>query len=540
MYVDHIRHTVWDQLRQRDFRAFAGILTAAVFQQAAERASVSLGQGPLSLTVLVWLAIACALHPTKSFAAVLGLALKLLQNDPRWHPDALLPKPTTPQKPPVRKARRRRRGAQASPARSPHSSSSRAARARRSRHDPRGDGDPLHVSPAAFTQARQAMPWAFWVALIVILSERFEDQHGPTVHFRDFRLLALDGTKLDLDRWADLRRRAGAAANGKALSAPRARLVLLEFPLARLPIRFDLVPYTVGELTAAEPLWDGMRCGDLLLIDRGFWSYGLFRRIQQRRADFAIRLKSGVSCRTVRSLGPGDRLAHWEPTKAQREGDDAGPPVLKLRLIDYQIQGFRPSTLVTSVLDPQLISRDEWIRLATVDPAGRVLKPAGLYHRRWEVETTFLELKVTQGMAGSFRSRTTEGIAYEVAGHLLLYTLIRLLMAEAAARQGISPLRLSFTGALEEVRDMKESLLKSSPRHSQRVLRPRLLELVGSHRVPYRPNRHGPRPGDTRAKTDKHGKKQPPHKLSRRVRSIALKESLAGDDASRPRVASYF
>ena len=56
--------------------------------------------------------------------------------------------------------------------------------------------------------------------------------------------------------------------------------------------------------------------------------------------------------------------------------------------------------------------------------------------RRWEIETTFAELKVTQGMAGSFRSRTTEGIAFEVAGHLLLYTLIRLLMAEAAARSG--------------------------------------------------------------------------------------------------------
>jgi hypothetical protein len=179
---------------------------------------------------------------------------------------------------------------------------------------------------------------------------------------------------------------------------------------------------------------------------------------------------------------------------------------------------------VTSVLDPKLISREEWIRLATVDQAGRVLQPAGLYHRRWEIETTFLELKKTQQMAGSFRSRTTEGIAYEVAGHLLLYTLIRLLMAEVAAQQGIAPLRLSFKGALEEVRDMKESLLKSSQRHSQRVLRPRLLELIGSHRVPYRPNRHSARPHDTRSKTDRHGKKQPPHKISRRIGSIVLED----------------
>src|SRR5258708_35234728 len=94
MFVDPIRHTVWDQLRQRDFRAFAGFLTAEVFQEAAARAGVALGGGPLGLMVLVWLGIACALHPTTSFAAVLGLALKLVRNDPRWHPDTCLPKPT--------------------------------------------------------------------------------------------------------------------------------------------------------------------------------------------------------------------------------------------------------------------------------------------------------------------------------------------------------------------------------------------------------------------------------------------------------------
>jgi hypothetical protein len=312
--------------------------------------------------------------------------------------------------------------------------------------------------------------------------------------------------------------------------------VLLELPLVRLPLRFELVPYGVGERTAAAPLLDVVRRNDLLLIDRGFWSYGLFRQVQHRGAAFAIRLISGVKCQTLRSLGPGDRLARWTPTKAQREGDDAAAPALELRLIAYQIKGFRPSTLVTSVLDPKRISREDWIRLAEVDRAGRVLAPAGLYHRRWEIETTFLELKKTQGMAGSFRSRTTEGIADEVAGHLLLYTLIRLWMAQTAAGLGISPLRLSFQGALEETKDLGGSLLVSSPEHVERVLRPRLLERIASHQVPYRPNRHFPRPHDTKAKTDRHGQKQPPHKQSPTIRTIVMKDSSSQiDDASRLR-----
>lgn len=506
MFVDHNRHYAWDKLRQRDFRIFAPFLTDQVFGQAAYYAGVGLGGGPLGLVVLVWLGINAALHRGKSFSNLLIATLKRLRNDPRWDPVNLLPP-----------------GTEATP--TPNNRTARKARARlgkaRSKHDPHGAGDPFQVSDPAFTQARQAMPWAFWVALVAILAERFEHDHRALVGFRGFRVLALDGTTLELDRWTDLRTRAGAAANGKALSSPRARLVLLEMPLARLPLHFNLVPYAVGERTAAAPLLDAVRRNDLLLIDRGFWGAGLFGQIIHKDAFFAIRLMSGVTFSTLRRLGAGDQLARWTPTKRQGDADEMTPEWFDLRLIRSQIKGFRPSTLVTSVTDPARISREEFIRIATVDEAGVVLEP-GLYHRRWEIETTFFELKVTQGMAGSFRSRTTEGIAFEVGGHLLLYTLVRLVMAEAASAAGISPLRLSFAAALGEVNDMGQSLLTASRRHAERTLRPRLVELIGSHRVPLRPGRHYPRPNDTKPKTDKHGKKQPPHKVDRTIHRIVM------------------
>ena len=515
MFVDHSRHYSWDKLRQRDFRIFAPLLTDQVFEQAAYYAGVGLGGGPLGLVVLVWLGINAALHRDKSFSDLLSLTLKILRNDPRWSPDKLLPPrcETTP-------TSNNRKG--------------RRAKTRvdkvRSQHDPRGAGDPFQVSASAFTQARQAMPWAFWVALVAILAERFEHDHRDLVRFRGFRVLALDGTTLELDRWADLKDRAGAAANGKALSSPRARLVLLEMPLARLPLHFHLVPYHVGERTAVQPLLDAVRRNDLLLIDRGFWGAGLFGQIIHKEAFFAIRLMSGVTFQTIRRLGTGDQWARWTPTKRQDDADEMTPTRFDLRLIGYQIKGFRPSTLVTSVTDPAQISREELIRIATVDEAGVVLEP-GLYHRRWEIETTFFELKVTQGMAGSFRSRTTEGIAFEVGGHLLLYTLVRLLMAEAASAAGISPLRLSFAEALGEVNDMSQSLLRASRRHAERTLRPRLVALIGSHRVSFRPGRHYPRPNDTKPKTDKHGKKQPPHKVDRTIHTIIMDKG-ADEDGS--------
>jgi len=487
MFVDPTKQDVWDKIRQRDFRTFAPWLSREVIEQAALCAGVALGAGPLCLFVLVWLAIACALHPTRSFASVLGLALKLMRNDPAWDPAAFAPKDSTAGRPPRRNVKPR------------------------SKHDPHGSGDPFQLSSSAFTQARAAMPWAFWVALILILAQRFEQQHSDLIHFKRFRLLALDGTCLELDHWGDLMERAGTSKNGKGLPTPQARLLLLQLPLVRLPVRFELVPFSIGERTVASTILEALRRDDLVLIDRGFWSYGLFCQIGHSQANFAIRKMNGVVFKTIASLGAQDRLVQWTPSDPQWKDQDL-PASIRLRVITYQIRGFRPSAVVTSVRDPKEISRDEFVRLATVDQAGRVLDP-GLWHRRWEIETTLSEIKVTQGMDGSFRSRTTEGIAFEVAGHLLLYFLMRCQIVEAALAVGVPPLRLSYKGALEDVQDMQESLLKANERAAQRVLLPRLLEQIGSHVVPFRPGRHYPRPHDTKVKDKGKGKKQIPSKL---------------------------
>jgi hypothetical protein len=262
MFVDHIRHDVWNKLRTRDSRLFAAFLTPQVFEKAAARAGVRLGNGPLCLPNLVWLGVMAALNTTKNFAAVLTLALKLLRNAPDWDPRRFADPPHRPRPAPAKDR-------------------CRAARHRRSRHDPRGDGDPFRVSPQAFARARHAMPWSFWVALVLVLAEQFEAAHPDTVRFGRFRLLALDGTALELDRWSDLVARAGTASHGKG-RRPRARLVLVPMPLARLPLWFDLVPWKVGERTAARRVLDVVGRDDLILIDRGFWSDGLFWQVKRQ------------------------------------------------------------------------------------------------------------------------------------------------------------------------------------------------------------------------------------------------------------------
>lgn len=355
------------------------------------------------------------------------------------------------------------------------------------------------MSEEAFTKARRLLPLAYWTALLVLLGERFEAEHGRRLRWHGLRLLALDGTCLELPSWPALRAHYGTATNASGRHNVQARMALLQFPLTRLPCAYALAPYAVGEVTLAGRLLGRLRPDDLVLFDRGFFSYGLFWQVQSRRAFFAVRLRAGIGLRRRRRLGPGDQLVRWRPKDSRGQWRRRGlPRSIDLRLVRYRVPGFRPEALVTNLTDPARVRWQDWVGLAGASEAGRPLQP-GLYRRRWEIETTFAELKVAQGLEGGLRSRTPAGVEYEVAGHVLLYLLVRWLLVEAAQAHGADPLRLSFVEALRELDDLRPALLVARPAWAA-VLLPRLLDRLASHRVPSRPGRRFPRRREKKAK----------------------------------------
>ena len=64
----------------------------------------------------------------------------------------------------------------------------------------------------------------------------------------------------------------------------------------------------------AGPLLNHLHKDDLLLMDRGFWSYGLFHRIVQQSAFFVIREISHAHLKRVQTLGTKDTLVRYAPT----------------------------------------------------------------------------------------------------------------------------------------------------------------------------------------------------------------------------------
>jgi hypothetical protein len=467
MFTDSKRAEAFDEIRRHDQAIFDHILIPDLFFQAARMSGVPIIRSPLNLINLVWLAVSAAHNPEKCFADILELSRKTLQDDESFasSPLAKLLGATGPP------------GGTTSP------------------HDPRKDaGTP--VTEEAFSKARKRMPSAFWVALFVLLGQRFLTLYPEVVRWRRFRLMAVDGTEISLPDWAALRKHFGTPRNASGSHGPQARMVLLQYPLARLPRAYALEPRAVGENTMARSLLQGLSKEDLVLLDAGFLCYGLLWQIDNQDAFFCLRLKKRLNMRQIKQLseetGDCDVLVEWTPKDSRGKWRKEGlPKSMELRLLTYHAKGFRPLQLLTNVLSVEEAPYREWWGLS-VSEEGEVLWK-GAYNLRWEIETTYLELKVHQGLQGGLRSRTPEGIYYEVAGHVLYYLLVRWLMVEAAQKAGVSPLRLSFTAALAEINGQWPSAVVASRIWLEKTLRPRLLERVGSHRVVERPGRTAPR-----------------------------------------------
>ena len=189
MFMDEHRGNVWDQVRQHGLRAFGELLPTGVFVEAGEEAKVRVGTSPLRLPNLAWLAIASVAHQGVSFATVLTWTLRWLKDSEGWNKSEL--------------AKQQRNSTKRNKRRS----------AKRSKHDPRGK-DATVVSEEAFVQARQRVPWAFWLSLLLVLTRKFQAEHGRWIRWKEFRLLALDGSLIDLPNWKALGDHYGRAKNG--------------------------------------------------------------------------------------------------------------------------------------------------------------------------------------------------------------------------------------------------------------------------------------------------------------------------------------
>jgi hypothetical protein len=284
--------------------------------------------------------------------------------------------------------------------------------------------------------------------------------HQPEAFYRGLRLVAMDGTRLELSDEPDLDAQFGRPGSRTGHSGyPQAQAVILVECASHAILSAEIGPYRSDEWQLSQVLLGALEPGMLCLADRGYNSAEHWQQALASGADLLWRASDGRHLPVRQVLSDGSYLSEIEPSKPIRarrakQGDASGavskpqaraPHKTVVRVIEYQLKGLkgqpgapRRYRLMTSLLDAQ---------------QAPALELAALYHQRWHVEAVYDELKTHLRMGRRLlRSKTPELVRQEFYGWVLAHYAVRWLLHQGAGRSKQPAQDLSFTAHLQLLR----------------------------------------------------------------------------------------
>jgi hypothetical protein len=308
------------------------------------------------------------------------------------------------------------------------------------------------ITGGAVVQGRDRLGAAPLAQLFELTAHHWATHSADSHRWRGLAVYGVDGSTLRVPDTTDNQASFGRPGSSRGAAAyPQLRLVALMVLRSHLLAGMTIGPWASSELTLAEPLWAKVPDRCLTILDRGFLSYSLLHGLYAGgvQRHWLIRAKANLKWQTLKRLGPHDHLVEITVPRQAHRAHPELPETMQVRAIGYQRRGFRPQTLVTSLLDP------------VTYPAGEI---AALYHERWELELGFDELKThTLEREETLRTRTPERVHQELWGLAVAYNLVRVEMERVANRADVSPCRISYRHALLLVRGFWLTAWATSP-----------------------------------------------------------------------------
>lgn len=343
------------------------------------------------------------------------------------------------------------------------------------------------VGRAALCHARQRLGVSPLRELFQATVRPLAQPHVPGGFYRGLRLVAIDGTVLDLP---------DTEANDKAFGRPQAgdrgagafpqvrKLSLVEIG-THVELAFVAKTIRRNEQKLVAGLLKHLKADMLLLWDRGFFSYELWKEVVATGVKVLARVTSHAILKPIANLSDGSYLAKIYPSAHDRAKDRHGVVVrvIRYKLDDPQRTGDgEVHVLITNLMDH------------AEDPALTLIEA---YHERWEHEIVYDEQKTHQDprritKPTHLRSQTPAGVMQEIYALSLAHFAVRSFMYQAAERTKTDPDRLSFTGCLQVLRCRLPECDTKSPA-SFKQWYDVLLEELANERIPARRNRINPR-----------------------------------------------
>jgi hypothetical protein len=322
------------------------------------------------------------------------------------------------------------------------------------------------VAKSAIAKARQRLGEDPVAYLFVLSAATWAAESAGRHRWHRLSVWGVDGSTLRVpDSPENWKAFGGQVGNGERNGSAYPTVRVLGLMALRSHLMGALVfdAYSTGETTLAQDLWRELPDNSLTLVDRAFLvAHQLTALVSSgRNRHWLTRAKTTTRIRHLKRLGRNDDLVEIELSAQTRRAYPDLPELWTVRAIRYQVKGFRPSILLTSLLNP------------TAYPADEIVE---LYHERWELELGYDEVKThLLAREETIRSRTPQGVRQEIWGIALAYNLVRVEMERVADEAGVAPTRISFVHALALVR--YTLLISSTPPLAPGKIPSRLIDM---------------------------------------------------------------
>lgn len=236
---------------------------------------------------------------------------------------------------------------------------------------------------SAFVQKRKKIKPEVFNYLSSVITDNYYVQGNQNIkRFKDFRVLAVDGSKITLPLTEQLKIAFGESKNQTNTSIVQARSSVLYDVLNRLVLDSVLENIKTGERELALSHKGHWKENDLIIYDRGYPSYDFKYEHIKAGINYLIRVQKNHS-KIVSSFISSDKRTLIVDVLPQEKhlftGKDYDKTTrIKVRLVRVDLPGGEIEILMTSLLNSQIY------------PSG-IFKE--LYFLRWGIETFYDELK---------------------------------------------------------------------------------------------------------------------------------------------------
>lgn len=273
---------------------------------------------------------------------------------------------------------------------------------------------PAGISSSAICQAKQKISFSAFMEISEKLSQFFYQQNEIET-WKGFRLMAVDGSQINLPD-NDATEKLFGKINNSTGETVRARTSVLYDVLNHMVVSARIMPFAADEISILMTMADSLKKGDLLLADRYYPSFYVFKYLSKYNVDFCFRISTS-KWKTVKRFvesGKKEEICFISPSekvskKCLSNKLDKNP--IALRLIRVDLGNGNIEVLATSLIDGDKYPADLF---------------KDLYIKRWGVETFYSTLKERMSLE-KFSSIKNNGILQDFYAKILLNNLTRIL-----------------------------------------------------------------------------------------------------------------